>query len=300
MYPLPGRLGGLGAGACLLPAPRLPPPIPSGAIVPPNVLPSPQYAAVGDSFGAIQIPAQPAPQIVGYSPVLAPQGSGVLPPGDPALGMILSFLYAWLVIDGNANVPWTAAYNLPLIKSPFSLFTHNPEEGAFSVDYLPALYLWRDDERAGKFEHAADDWYDDTSTLKLLWALPLGDQFRFKDRSLYANQFAKSVYLGIERGMTPSWVQPGDPNPQSRFYGSVLGQYLNMRRLQAGAWRRKKLKILMSNNAPPMSCHAVEILFEAVESANKPDLRRFPRLGQLDQRISNPVAGSSLEHEIDN
>jgi hypothetical protein len=261
-------------------------------------------SAVGDTWGAVQIPAQPAPQIAGYSPVLAPGGSGFLPPGDPALAIVLSFLYAFLVTDGNANASWTQAFGYPLINSQKSLFAHNPSDWSFNESYLPALFLWRDDNIGGKFEREADDWEIETSTWTMLWALPLGDQFRQKDRSQFANQFVKSVVDGIERGFTPSWIQPGDSNPDSNFYGSYLGQYLNMVRFRALSWKRSKIRITLANVAKNTAesikeYPAIEMRFEARERL-KPDLRRYPALQQLDQRINNPSTGSRNGHEIDN
>lgn len=287
--------GGLGGGARFLlprPAPR------SAAIAPPNVLAAPQYAAIGDSWGAVQIPAQPAQPIAGYTPVALPNGTGILAPGDPTIGYTLSFLYAWLVLDGNANAPWTQAFGQPLIKSPLSLFGHNPSDADFNESYLPALYLFRDPQKGGKFEWAASDWQIDTSQWVLLWAMPLGDQHQQAVRSRFANQFAKCVVAGIERSQTPSWIQPSDPDPTSKFRGSFLGQYTNMVRFTPLSWRSALVRIPMANGAPRKDYAAIEMRFEAVERLT-PDLRRFAALTTLDQRISNPVTGSHLEHEID-
>jgi hypothetical protein len=306
VYPVPGRLGGLGAGSIIISVPVAPTVLPPRiAVAPfvPNVLAWPQFPAVGDSWGAVQVPAQPAPQVVGFSPILTPGGTGVIPPGDPSLAYTLSFLYAFLVTDANANVPWTQAFGYPLIKSPLSLFAHNPKEAGFNVDYLPALYLWRDDVLGGKFEREADDWEVETSTMTMLWAMPLGDQFRQRDRSQYVNQFVKSVVAGIEYEQTPSWVMPGDPNPQSSFRGSVLGQYTNMVRFRALSWKRSKIRIELSN-VPKNTAgslrdySAVELKFEVRERL-APDLRRFSRLQQLEQIISNPTTNSLVQTEID-
>lgn len=299
MFALPIRLGGLGGGSSFLLPLRAAPQPASRLIAPPVPLPAPQYAPVGDSWGAVQIPAQPAPQIAGYSPIPSPGGTGILAPGDPALGYTLSFLYAYLVLDGNANAPWTAAYGQPLIKSPLSLFAHNPSEADFNVSYLPALYLWRDDQAGGKFSWMGTDWKIETSTWTMLWALPLGDQFRQAERSRYVNQFVKAVWSGIEVSITPGWVQPDDQVPTAAQYGSFLGQYTNMVRFKPLSWRRAQIRVPMANGAPRADYPAVEMKFEAVERLT-PDLRRFAALQKLDQRISNPIAGSHLEHEIDN
>jgi hypothetical protein len=309
MFVIPGRFSGPGNGPTLLAPPPARPLLspPQRSRVVPVAFLQHLYvpgSAVGDTWGAVQIPAQPAPQFAGYSPVLAPGGSGFLPPGDPALAIVLSFLYAFLVTDGNSNAPWTQATGYPLINSEKSLFAHNPSDWAFNESYLPALFLWRDDNIGGKFEREADDWEIETSTWTMLWALPLGDQFRQKDRSQFANQFVKSVVTGIERGVTPSWLQPGDSNPDASTYGSYLGQYLNMVRFRALSWKRSKIRIALAN-VPKNTAEsikeypAIEMRFEARERL-KPDLRRYPGLNCLEQSINNPVTGSRNGNEHDN
>ena len=281
-----GRYGGAG-----LPTPQLfqpPPPArprPFGnayGLLVPNVAPG---AAVVDQWGAVGVPAQPPP-------------TGVPFPGDPALNYVLAFLYAWLVTDGKANAPWLAATGLPLIKSPASLLPFNPSDYTFNSSYLPALYLWRDDQKGGVFEYVADDWLIEQSTWTMLWAFPLGGQELQRNRSQYVNQFVKAVVVGIERSVTPSWVMPGDPDPQAATRGSHLGYWTNLVRLWMTGWRKTRIRIAMQNSAPAVDYPAVEMRFEVKERQNR-TIQRFAPLNYLDQRTTNPSGAAANGREID-
>lgn len=293
MFAVPGRFGGPGNGPQIF-AP-LPPSVARGPLTRPQLFgpytPGIQPGTViADRWGAVDIPAQPAPQIAGFNPTLYP--------GDPALTYVLSFLYAFLVTDGNANVPWFAQWGYPLINSPLSLFDHNPSEAVFNTSYLAALYLWRDDQQGGQFEREADDWEVETSNWTMLWALPLGGQELQRQRAAYANQFVKAVVTGLERGLTPSWVQPGDPDPLAAQRGSFLGYWTNVMRMRATKWRRSKIRVPMSNGAPAQDFPAVEIRFEVRERL-QPDLRRFQPMGWLDMKILRTAQGPLIEEEFD-
>ena len=248
----------------------------------PNVAPG---SVVTDRWGAVQFPAQLPP-------------AGVQYPGDPALTYVLQFLYAWLVLDGAANVPWQTAFNYPIIKSSLSLLPFNPSERTFNSSYLPALYLWRDDQQGGRFDRVADDWLIETSTWTMLWALPLGSQENQRSRTTYANQFVKAVAVGIERSVTPSWVMPGDPDPNAATRGSHLGYWTNILRLFMTGWKRSRIRVQMADGTAPQEFPAVEMKFE-VKERHTPTIQRFGPLGYLDQRTFNPsgsVSGREFDH----
>lgn len=265
------------------PAPRIL--APSRPVVfQPNAPIVPYGAPVVDQWGAVSFPAQPAPAISQF-------------PGDPALDYTLDFLYAWLVQDSEANIPWQNAFGYPLIASPLSLFPHNPSEAVFNVSYLPALYLWRDDQQGGKYEYLGDDWLEEHSTWTMLWVLPQGGQENQKARTQYANQFVKAVVVGIERGYTPSWVLAGDPDPISAVRGSFLGYWTNLVRFFTSGWKRTKVRIQMGDGTPTQDFPAIEIKFEVRERQDR-TIRRFPPTNYLDQRIYNQF-GNLVDREID-
>ena len=241
-------------------------------------------AVIADRWGTVFAPAQPQPNTSAY-------------PGDPSLDYVLGFLYAWLVLDGQASAPWQSAFGYPLIKSASSLLPFNPSERTFNSSYLPALYLWRDDQQGGKFEYLTEDWLVETSTWTLLWALPLGSQENQRARTNYANQFVKSVIIGIERGYTPSWVLPGDPDPQAASRGSFIGEWTNMVRMFVSSWKRSRIRVQMADGTPPQEFPAVEVKIDVKERQDR-TIRRFAPLQYLDQRVLNQF-GVPVEHEID-
>ena len=241
-------------------------------------------APVADRWGTVYGPAQPPPYTSKY-------------PGDPALDYLLGFLYAWLVLDGQANAPFRAAFGYDVIKSGASLFPHNPSERVFSASYLPALYCWRDDQQGGKFEQYGDDWLIERSTWTLLWALPLGDQENQRARTQYANQFVKSVVMGIERSYTPSWVLPGDPDRDAQQRGSFLGYWTNAVRFWTTGWRRTKIRVQMADNTPAQDFPAVELKLEVTERQDR-TIRRFQPVNYLDATYLNQF-GVRVGHEID-
>ena len=241
---------------------------------------------MADVWGAVYVPAQAPPPVSAY-------------PGDPALDYTLAFLFAWLVTDAQASGAWEAAFGYPLVKSGLSLFPYNPAEATFQSSYLPALYLWRDDAKSGSFEYLGDDWLLDKSVWKLLWALPQGDQENARNRTQYANQLAKAVVVGIERGYTPSWVVPGDPDPAAAGgRGSFLGYWTNLVRFSPVGWRRARIRpVMLDGSRATHDFPAVELTFEAIERQDR-TIRRYPPLGYLDQRILNRY-GRVVDHEID-
>lgn len=261
-------------------APRPPPPPhvfgPFQLLVPPGLQPG---SPIGDTWGAIQVPAQPTPQI--------PSFPGPTYQGDPALLLTLGFLYDFLVTDGNASTVWTGQTGYPLIKSPLSLFAHNPNDVVFNNSYLPALYLFRDDAQGSKYEREADDWEVETSIWTMLWATPLGGQDVQLSYRLYMNQFVKALVMGLERGQTPSWIQPGDTDPSSQYRGSYLPFFTNVMRQRVTSAKRAKIKAKPSNGGPTIEYPAVEIKWE-VREKTQADLRRFAPNSMLEFRLVDP------------
>jgi hypothetical protein len=225
----------------------------------------------GDAWGAVSIPAQP-------------QGDGAVL-GDPALTRTLQFLYAYLVTDAGANVPWTAQFGYPLIKSPLSLFTHNPNEAVFQVDYLPSLYLWRPE--GGDFEQKADDYLLDNSAWTMLWVMPLASQENQSARSPYVNQFAKAVADGLNHARTPSWSLLGDPDPLAASLGSFLWGALNVVMQYPARWRTSKVLAQPIDGGKPREFKAVEMKISVVERLHENPARYATRGTTLDATFTN-------------
>ena len=293
-------------GGGLVPPPRFiaPPPAPPIALprpfqllVPPNL----QWGSpVGMTWGAVQVPAQSVAQVPNFKGDL-----GTRVQGDPALQFTLGFLFAYLVLDNNANSVWQAQTGYPLIgaqgASPgLSLFAHNPAEDGFSTSYLPSLYLFRDDKTGGEIVHEADDWEVEESVWTLLWVTPSpasGQDVQRQYRQ-YANQVVKACAVALSVGLTPSWVMPGDTDPGSSFRGSYLGFFTNVMRQRIVSWKRTKIVLKSSTGGVLPEFPAVEMKM-LVREKTQADLRSpqyFP-MGVLDLSIFN-VFGLRLEHEI--
>lgn len=176
---------------------------------------------MADSYGLPTIPLQPTPP-----------GS---PPADPLLAVLLSFLKAFLVEDQNATAAWQSMGVSPANAPVNGIFPFNPEDNEFNESALPALFLWRE---SGKDEWIADDYLLETTQLKLLWVFTLGNQPNQTVRNPYINGIVKVIQVAIERGRTPSWKQPGDPDPLAVTRGSWLGNFLNAWSLSVDGWRR--------------------------------------------------------------
>ena len=290
-------------GGGLVPPPQIiaprtppqPPPPPLQAfqlLVPPTLQ---QGSPPGLTWGAVQVPAQSVAQIPNFQGDL-----GTRIQGDPALQFTLGFLYAFLVLDGNANVPWTAQTGYPLIASPKALFSHNPSKEGFSVSYLPALYLFRDDKDGGDIVHEADDWEVEEGLWTLLWVTPspASGQDVQRQYRLYQNQLVKACAVALSCGLTPSWVMPGDTDPTSRWRGSYLGFFTNVMRQRITKWRRTEIVIKSSNGGAPVEYPAIEMKM-LVREKTQADLRapQFFPMGPLDLSIYNQF-GLRLEHEI--
>ena len=294
-------------GAGLVPPPRLIAPSPTPApltifgpfqsFIPEDLQ---QGSAPGLTWGAVQVPAQTVSQVPNFKGDL---GNRIQ--GDPALQFTLGFLFAYLVLDNNAQGPWQAQTGYPLIGAigaapGLSLFAHNPVEDVFSVAYLPALYLFRDDKTGGEIVHEADDWEVEESTWTLLWVMPspLSGQDVQRQYRQYANQVVKACAVALSVGLTPSWVMPGDTDPTSQFRGSFLGFFTNVMRQRITGWKRTKIVVKSSNGATTQEFPAVEMKM-LVREKTQADLRApqyFP-MGPLDLSIYNQF-GLRLEHEI--
>lgn len=181
---------------------------------------------MADTFGAITIPLDPA--------FANPHGQGApattfqlldSPSTDPTLGVLLAFLVAWLNKDQNAQAAWNTVGIDPAHPPVQVVRFADPRDvtTTFEPDRLPALYAWRD---PGTFEQLADDWETELSTVKILWILPIVMPEDQQLRRPFFNGLAKTVYLALSRGRTPSWVVIGDTDTLAPTQGSWVGTFL--------------------------------------------------------------------------
>jgi len=197
-----------------------------------------------DTWGALQIPLSGSPA---FTPVrrdlwVAPAN---VPLADPALAAVLDFLATFLVTDANALAVWQIlAPNKPNgVPQPVvqRIFAHDPGKEAFSTAWLPALFFWR--SGGGKHEWVADDWLRDTSTLTLLWVFADTLQDTQRQREPFGHALAKLIDAAVERGRTPGWQQPGDPDPMGATDGSLFYTYAGFDAFWFDDWKPTSLLI---------------------------------------------------------
>jgi hypothetical protein len=213
------------------PEPFAAPPPPDPSVFFPETL-EPQPAAIPayDSWGGIQIPTIASP--AGY------------PAGDPTLRIVLDFFYSFAVTDQNATAAWAAVYPAsPPLKSKLSTFVQDPRQldaGTFSTSYLPALFMWRE---SASQDYAAEDWLRETTKVMALWILPLGVPSNQVQRVPFEHALVKAITVGLERGRTPGYIVPGDPDPQAAAQGSLMYGFAGFESFSLTSWQKTRITI---------------------------------------------------------
>lgn len=238
-----------------------------------------------DQWGLTQIPTASG---LPFSPVfpgwVAPVAPSNIPTPDACIAVILDFLATFLVTDKNAVAACAAV--MPGVAPVVRVFPHNPGEIAFSSQYAPALFMWRDGE--AQQEYIADDWLMDITPVKALWVYPPALQDNQRARSTVGHVIAKLVVAAIERGRTPGWTQPGDPDTQASTYGSLFYTFAGFEALLPGRGRPGVLRIAGVDGTVVDTFPAHEMSFTLREKLDV-GLGRFPELVGAFDTISNPA-----------
>jgi hypothetical protein len=214
-----------------------------------------------DTWGALSIPTQP-----GYSFTPIAQAMWVEPAriaaSDPCLAVILDFLATAINVDGILDPAWQDVQSLASDLVLKRVFAHNPGENVFQVSYLPALYLWRE---TGSLAYAADEWNRDTSKVTGLWVLPLGGQSQQKTREPFMHALIEGIVNAIERGRTPSWLQPTDTEARAQYEGSVFYPFAGFESFTLRSFKRSKL-LVPKGPQESIAYPAVEMSFDLEEN----------------------------------
>lgn len=223
--------------------------------------------AAFDSWGAIQIPT------------LAE--SATTPAGDPCIRTILQFLKAFVCTDKNATAAWFPVFpGQPPING---IFQHDPSQVVFNTRDLPALYMWRE---SATHEWQGEDWLRETTQVKALWVFPLqGVQDLQRLRAPFVNALIKTIVVGIERGRTPSFIAPGDTDPQAATQGSLFYSLAGFEAFSLKSWKTAKLSV-QGIDGSSVSYTGVEMTFEMYENLVY-GLGRFPENDGAFVTISN-------------
>lgn len=163
---------------------------------------------MGDTYGALPLPA---------GRDTASGDPSLLDPaiGDPSLDKLGAYLVAVL------NAKLGAAWDRLCPGQPVAREHHvnSPEEGEFSENDLPALYLWRESDA---FEAAADDYSVARSKIAVVWAYEASPQWPRAAYSTFAAAVAKALSQAIWNERDPAWIDPDDTDPNAADQGSNI------------------------------------------------------------------------------
>lgn len=217
--------------------------------------------SVNDTFGAIEIPVAPASPT--FTPLFPPSANdpSAVAVGDPCLSVILDYLATFLVTDKAALEAWqsVAGGESPVAR----VFPHNPADAAFSVAFLPALFMWRE---SATNAWAAEDWLRETTVVKSLWVWKPTTQAKERIRTPMVNGIVKAINVGIERGRTPSWKQPGDVDPLTVTFGSLFWTYAAFEGFELTSYTTTRPLIVQNQDGSRLYYPAIELTFTLREN----------------------------------
>jgi hypothetical protein len=252
----------------------------------------PVFSGPADVWGLISIPTNPAPE-----------GEAQ---GDPGLWIYLQFLKAYIQKDAGATALWSAlgmAPGFPVVNAIRAYEPGDDEDqpgghGLTSKD-LPALYMWR---KGGgdttSVEYIAEDWLVSTSEVRLLWVFPLeANNANQRRRASFVDALAKVITVAIERGRTPSFVVPGDPDPNALTIGSFVHTFTGVMAFNVTRWGGSRVRLQMigerGDAASAILIPALEMRFELQENLIKDTtLWSFPSALQQTVTEGQPQAAT--------
>ena len=143
--------------------------------------------------------------------------------GDTALDKLAAFLKA--AINADTRIGWAAVH--PGIVPPevtavpvVVTRTHNPDDGEFSENQLPALFVWR--ATVPRATALTQEWQHQVSQIAVLWVPPPADFEKARYREPFRNAVGKAIQRNIARQRNPAWVVSGDTDTTASYRGSYL------------------------------------------------------------------------------
>lgn len=236
-----------------------------------------------DTFGAITLPI-PVPQ-------------GKQPVSDLFLFYALDFFRTFL--NSRGADAWGAVHpgSLPVKVT----FAHDPEQVVFNQEHLPALYMWREENASAQGGGAAAEWLAEdilitNDFVRLMWVFPNAEQSIRRIREPIVNGLIKALAISFEIGRDPSWIVPGDPDPQATTYGSVFVRWAGALSVSLTKWQRKALLIRTTDNQK--SYETIEAQLTLQEELLQDVDNRYSKLGAggLDQQLFD-ATGTLLTNE---
>lgn len=220
---------------------------------------------MADTFGALLLP----------SPPLVVGGPIALVAGDPFLTYLLPYLQA--TITAYLLPLWQSAGIAPTRPIVGYTFPFDPGAHGFVDQKTPALYAWREGEPMS--EWLAADWTLDQSNVTLLYVFePHANPEVVKARQPMVNAIRKAVIEAIEANRHPSWVVPGDTDPNAATTGSDFAGWAGFHEVQVMKGKAGKLRVRYDKETSDYDTYEITL---AVKERQTIDISPLPNLQGL-------------------
>jgi hypothetical protein len=232
---------------------------------------------VADTFGALSFP------------LVAPAAG--TPPGDPALGVVASYLTA--ALNAQCGAAWDVRGVCPGRQVVEKSFTHDPKR-LFDDSKLPALYVWGTKSQP---EVMAADLIQDTRTINIFWCMEGAQEEHQIKRSSMFNAVAKTIQRALRNGREPSWVVVGDTETYAATEGSLYMIHAGFSRVVRGAAQPQELEIyILDGEGKPIPFSGLATSMEVVEFiVDDPNLGTYD--AAVDVNITNAASTEMGSYE---
>lgn len=184
--------------------------------------------------------------------------------GDPLLDVFASYLQASL--NARMTAAWQSVQS-GASGAVVAAIAGDPTYTAYDKTHLPGLFLWREEWSEPK--QIAQDWRVRDSVVKINWVFPLVTN---EQRSRIITNFANAVVSVIDQVLIqtrdPSWVVPGDTDPNAETLGSSLPAHTKLVQMFPSTAKRIVIAKRVDENAGPGFYHAVEFQIRVRERMN--------------------------------
>ena len=153
---------------------------------------------------------------------LEPVPANLDPPGDIVLQVFGDYLKAvmlsrlsasWLPVSGAANG------SVPIVRT---VGFNNPEDNTFNARDLPALFVFRNKVDDEKPERIADDIWEDTRRIIVLWVPNAVPQELRADRTPYLNAIRAAIKDAVFQERNSAWKKTGEADPYALIKGTCI------------------------------------------------------------------------------
>lgn len=206
-------------------------------------------------------------------------GDILLPPGDALIYYIGEFLKT--LINSSCGKAWEMlGGKLPVVELAYV----DPEDRSFNARDLPALYIYRDTFPATRI---GDDMYVQKSNVAAYWIPSPAVLQRRQERAPFANAIAAVINRAIIRGRDPSWIVPGDTDPDAPLFGSSLLKWAGADRSMTVSESKRSVVTIEGHEG---SYTGLKVIIQTEELYHEDLALRYTPT-HLDQQIQQQQAG---------